>query len=119
VQVAKNGCAKAAYEDVATFQEKVVIGLKRPNPDSGPVRIDSGTFLGSIQVIQLKVDNAVKKISRKPVVEEHAASANVEESISRNCPTIDILLWFWASKGSVHGDCGENCGARVPSLGRY
>ncbi len=61
VHVAKKGWANAAYEEVATFQSKVVMGLNKPNPDSEPVRIANGTFFGLIQVIQLNVDNAVKR----------------------------------------------------------
>ena len=54
VHVLKKGCAKAAYEDVATFQSKVVIGLNKPRPREDPVRIARVRFPGAIQVIQLK-----------------------------------------------------------------
>ncbi len=61
VIVAKNGCARAAYEDVATFQSKVVIGFNRPRPIDEPVIMAKVKFSGAIQVIQLKVDKAVKR----------------------------------------------------------
>ena len=67
VHVAKNGWARAAYEEVAMFQSKVVIGLNKPNPDSEPVRIARGTFLGLIQVIQLSVDIAVNRYPGSPI----------------------------------------------------
>jgi hypothetical protein len=61
VAVAKNGWARAAYEDVATFQSNVVIGLNKPSPVSDSVRRARRKLFGAIQVIQLKVDKAVNR----------------------------------------------------------
>ena len=61
VHVLKNGWARAAYDEVATFQSKVVIGLNKPSPKLDPVRMASVKFCGAIHVIQLKVDRAVNR----------------------------------------------------------
>lgn len=61
VQVAKNGCARAAYDEVATFQSNVVIGLNNPNPMLEPVNTASLKLSGAIHVIQLNCESAVNK----------------------------------------------------------
>ena len=63
VHVLKNGWASGAYDDEATTQSKVVIGLNKPKPRDEPVNIARVTLPGAIQVIQLNVESALK---RKP-----------------------------------------------------
>lgn len=49
-----------------------------------------------------------EQVPGNPVVEEHANGTDVEELVTRNCPSVDVLPGLWPSKRPVHSNGRQN-----------